>query len=119
MFKLLTDLPPGIVGFESNGKITAADYETVLIPRLEEALKNGPVKLLFVMPEGFHGMEFGAMRDDAVFGIKHYFDFKKFAFVTDDGTMAALAHTFAFMIPAETRVFNLSARDEAVRWLQG
>lgn len=118
MFKQLTDLPKGILGFEAHGKITAADYETVLIPAMEKALKDGPVKLLFVMPEGFRGMEFGAMRDDAAFGLKHYFDFKKFAFVTDDQTMAALAHTFAFMIPAETRVFATGEREAAVNWLQ-
>lgn len=118
MFKQLTDLPADILGFEARGKFTAADYEAVLMPAMDAAVKNGPVNLLFVMPDGFHGMEMGAMRDDLMFGLKHFRDFKKFAFVTDDETMAALTRNFAFMIPAETRVFFVAERDQAVMWLQ-
>jgi hypothetical protein len=118
MFKQLTDLPADVLGFEARGKFTAEDYETVLMPAMEAAVKNGPVRLLFVMPEGFHGMEMGAMRDDLLFGLKHFRDFEKFAFVTDDETLAALTRNFAFLIPAETQVFSVAERDRAVSWLQ-
>ena len=118
MFTQLTDLPADILGFEARGKFTAADYEAVLMPAMEAAVKRGPVRLLFVMPEGFHGMEIGALRDDLMFGLKHFRDFKKFAFVTDDETLAALTRNFAFMIPAETRVFSVAEREQAVSWLQ-
>ena len=118
MFTQMTDLPADILGFEARGKLKAADYEAVLMPAMEAAVKNGPVRLLFVMPEGFHGMEIGAMRDDLMFGLKHFRDFKKFAFVTDDETLAALTRNFAFMIPAETQVFSLAERDQAVSWLE-
>ena len=118
MFTQLTDLPAGILGFEARGKFTAADYETVLMPTMEAAVKAGPVNLLFIMPDGFHGMEIGAMRDDLMFGLKHFRDFRKFAFVTDDEALAALTRNFAFMIPADTQVFALADRDRAVSWLQ-
>ncbi|SOC84736.1 SpoIIAA-like [Ensifer adhaerens] len=118
MFTQLMDLPAGILGFEARGKFTAADYEAVLMPAMEAAVKIGPVRLLFVMPEGFHGMEMGAMRDDLMFGFKHFRDFEKFAFVTDDEALAALTRNFAFMIPVETQVFALAERDRAVNWLQ-
>lgn len=118
MFTQLTDLPADVLGFEARGKFTAQDYEAVLMPAMDAAVKKGPVRLLFVMPEGFHGMEIGAMRDDLLFGLKQFRDFRKFAFVTDDETMASLTRNFAFMIPAETRVFSLAERDQAVNWLQ-
>ncbi|MET3614711.1 hypothetical protein ABID16_003048 [Rhizobium aquaticum] len=118
MFTQLTDLPGCILGFEARGKFTAADYEAVLMPAMEAAVKMGPVRLLFVMPDGFHGMEMGALHDDLLFGLKHFRDFKKFAFVTDDETLAALTRNFAFMIPAETQVFALTERDRAVSWLE-
>ena len=118
MFKQLTDLPAGLLGFEARGKFTAEDYETVLMPAMEAAARKGPVRLLFVMPEGFHGMEMGAMRDDLLFGLKHFRDFQKFAFVTDDETLASLTRNFAFMSPAETRVFSVTERDQAVGWLR-
>jgi hypothetical protein len=113
----LNNMPDGVLGFEGQGKFTAADYETVLIPVIEKGLAEGRSKLLFVMPDGFKGMELGAMRDDLVFGVKHYFDFRKFAFVTDDPTLTTLTHAFSFMIPAEMRVFKLAERDAAVAWL--
>ncbi|MCD2180116.1 STAS/SEC14 domain-containing protein [Rhizobium sp. C1] len=118
MFTLLTDLPSAVLGFEARGKFTAADYETVLMPAMDAAIKNGPVNLLFVLPEGFHGMELKALRDDLAFGLKHFHDFRKFAFVTDDEAMAALTRNFAFMIPAEMQVFAMAERDRAVSWLQ-
>ena len=117
MFVELENLPNGILGFEARGKFTAADYENVLIPATERALKNEPLKLVFIMPEGFHGMELGALRDDLAFGIKHHADIRKFAFVTDDHAMAALTRAFSFMIPAETRVFSLGEREAAISWL--
>ncbi|MCD2174184.1 STAS/SEC14 domain-containing protein [Rhizobium sp. C4] len=118
MFTHLTDLPPDILGFEACGKLTAADYETVLMPAMDAAVKSGPVRLFFVMPDGFHGMEMAAMLDDLAFGLKHFRDFKKFAFVTDNATMAGLTRNFAFVIPVETRVFSLAERNEAISWLQ-
>ncbi len=118
MFTQLTDLPPSILGFEARGKFTAEDYETVLMPAMDAAVKDGPVNLLFVMPDGFQGMELGAMRDDLSFGLKHFRDFRKFAFVTDNEAMAALTRNFSVLIPAETQVFSLAKREEAVTWLQ-
>lgn len=119
MFKKIENLPDGILGFETHGKITANDYETVLIPAFEEALKAGPVKLLFVMPDGFEGYEVGAAWDDAVFGIKHFFDFRKFALVTDSKAMATLVNAFSIMIPAEVKVFEMKDRSSAELWLAG
>lgn len=117
MIKQLSNMPDAVLGFEATGKLTAADYETVLIPTIEAGMKEGRRRLIFVMPEGFEGMELGAMRDDFTFGLRHYFDFEKFAFVTDDKTMTTLTHAFSFMIPAETRVFGQSDLSEALRWI--
>ena len=39
--KELTDLPPGVIGFESAGWVHAADYRDVMIPAVERAAAEG------------------------------------------------------------------------------
>jgi len=38
---LIEDLPPGVVGVEAHGNVTAGDYERVLVPAVEAALWHG------------------------------------------------------------------------------
>jgi hypothetical protein len=37
---LIEDLPPGVVGVEAHGNVTAGDYERVLVPAVEAALRQ-------------------------------------------------------------------------------
>ena len=46
MFKLIEDLPPGVLGIEATGKVTHEDYQNILIPRAEAMIAKGPAKLL-------------------------------------------------------------------------
>ena len=39
MLKIMNDLPANMLGVSVEGKITGTDYETILIPALEEKLK--------------------------------------------------------------------------------
>ena len=48
MLKILTNLPDQVLAFSAEGKITADDYEQVLIPMVKEKLKKyGKVRLLY------------------------------------------------------------------------
>ncbi len=48
MLKILTDLPDQVLAVSAVGKITADDYENVLIPMVEEKLaKYGKVDILY------------------------------------------------------------------------
>lgn len=117
MLKPMDDLPDGIIGFEAHGKLKAHDYEAVLIPAVLTALEDGKMRFLFVLADDFAGFELGAVWDDAVFGLRHYFDFEKIAVVTSSSVMAAIIHSVAFMIPAETHVFKMENLDKATAWL--
>jgi hypothetical protein len=43
VIKELTDLPPGVIGFEVTGKLQAEDYRDVVLPALERAAAGGEV----------------------------------------------------------------------------
>jgi hypothetical protein len=58
MIKLMDGLPDHAMGVLATGKITEADYETILIPALEEKLKtNYKIRLLYYMDSDFTGFE--------------------------------------------------------------
>lgn len=44
MIKELSDLPPGVVGFEAAGTLKAEDYRDVVLPALERAFASGEVR---------------------------------------------------------------------------
>ena len=48
MVKIMKDLPENVLGISAEGKITANDYVTIIIPALEEMLKsNQTFRLLY------------------------------------------------------------------------
>ena len=55
MFRELTEVPPGVIGFELSGTIHADDYRSVLVPALERAAAAGEVRIVLVIQE-FRGM---------------------------------------------------------------
>ena len=70
MIKELSDLPPGVIGFEVTGKLQAEDYRDVVLPALERAAVGGEVRFVIVIPE-FGGMSGGALWQDLKVGVEH------------------------------------------------
>ena len=116
MIKELTDLPPGVVGFEAAGTLRAEDYRDVVLPALERAFAGGEVRFVIVMPE-FGGMSGGALWQDLKVGVEHLRAWKRIALVTDIGWMRDMTALFGWMTPGQVKVFSLAQRDEALRWV--
>ena len=62
----------------------------MLEPTIEWALEtatrgDGKVRLLYVAAPDFDGYDEGSLLDDAVFGTRHFTDFDRIAFVSDEG----------------------------------
>jgi hypothetical protein len=115
VIKELSDLPPGVIGFEVSGKLQAEDYRDVVLPALERAAAGGEVRFVIVIPE-FHGMSGGALWQDLKVGIEHLRVWKRIALVTDISWMEQLTALFGWMTPGEVRHFPLAQRDEAIAW---
>ena len=65
MFEVIEDLPAGVVGVETKGKITEADFADVLVPAVEQAkAEHGKVRLLYVIGEDLDGLTVGAAWED-------------------------------------------------------
>ena len=118
MIKVIDGLPADVVGIEAVGEVRAGDYEDTLDPAVDAALEaNDKIRLLYVLGSEFSGYSGGAMWEDTKLGVTHWTSWAKIALVTDHGGYADGVKAFAWLIPAEIKVFALAARDDATSWV--
>ncbi|MGC1389857.1 MAG: STAS/SEC14 domain-containing protein [Bacteroidales bacterium] len=118
MLKLLEGLPDNVLGVSAEEKITGSDYETVLIPAIEEKLKtNKKIRMLYQLGSKFNGFELSAMMDDAKIGMKHLSAWDRIALVSDHEMINIFAKFFGHMLSCELRIFKNAELEEAINWI--
>ncbi|MEQ8547118.1 MAG: STAS/SEC14 domain-containing protein [Cyclobacteriaceae bacterium] len=118
MIRLMKDLPESILGVFATEKITGEDYETILIPALEEKLKaNAKIRMIYHIDGDFTGFEFSALWDDAKFGMKHLSEFERVALVSDHEMINSIVRFFSYMIKSEIKIFKDRELLEAKEWI--
>lgn len=118
MIDRIQNLPENVIGFTATGKITAGDYESVLIPAIEAELeKHEKIHLLYQMGPEFSGFSAGAMWEDAKVGIKHLTAWEKVAVVTDVDWIRGSFTLFRFAMPGQVKIFSNNQLDDAKEWI--
>jgi SpoIIAA-like len=118
MIELLPNLPDHVVGVSASGQVSADDYETVLVPAIDSALKTYKhVRLLYLLKPEFTGFTSGAMWDDMKLGIGHLRAWERIAVVTDLAWVANATRLFGFAMPCPTKVFPVKELAEATQWI--
>ncbi len=118
MIEMIPGLPDNVLGFSAKGRVTAEDYETVIIPAVEEQFSHqNKLRLLYHIGKESAGFEAAAMWDDTKLGMKHITGWERIAIVTDIEWMRISIKVFGFGIPGEIRVFHNDELADAVRWI--
>ncbi len=123
MLEPIEGLPDNALGFTAKGDVTGEDYETVLIPAVEEKLKTqDKIRLLYHLGEDFKRFEAGAMWDDAKVGLAHITDWEKIAIVTDVNWIQQAGKIFGFAIETmsvqgDVKVFHNNELEQAIEWI--
>jgi hypothetical protein len=118
MIEALKDFPTKVLAFACKGHVTKDDYETVLIPAVEEALKQpGKVRLYYQIDADFSGIEPGAMWDDFKVGMEHVLRWDRIAVVTNVDWIRYTLRAFSFVIPGAAKVFRLDEKTKAREWI--
>jgi hypothetical protein len=118
MIEQIQGLPPGTLGFSATGKLTAQDYESVIVPDIEAAFAvNRKLRILFQLGPNFTGFEAGAMWDDLKLGFRHFSGWDRVAVVTDLGWIRTTTRTLGFLAPAEMRLFSNAEFEQARTWI--
>jgi SpoIIAA-like len=123
MLELIEGLPENTLGFTAKGNVSAKDYETVLIPAVQEKLKHhDKVRLLYHLGDEFEKFELGAMWDDAKVGLAHITEWEKIAIVTDVNWIQQAGKIFGFAIETmsvtgDVKIFHNSELEDAIKWI--
>lgn len=119
MIEKLKDLPHGIDGIRTIGKISMEDYEQVFVPLLDQARREGRrVRFLYQFGTEFEGFTAGAAWEDAKIGLQSMRLFDGCAVVTDLIWMREFMLMAGFLMPYPVRVFSNEDYTEAIGWLR-
>lgn len=118
MIEALKDFPDNVAAFACHGRVTQRDYATVLVPAVEQKLKQHErVRLYYETAADFAGIEPGAVWEDTKVGIEHWQRWERMAVVTDVEWIRLTMKAFGFLMPGELKVFPTSEAAKARAWL--
>jgi hypothetical protein len=118
MIEALKGFPTKVLAFACKGHVSKHDYETVLIPAVNEALKQtGKLRLYYQIDPDFSGIEPGAMWDDFKVGVEHVLRWDRIAVVTDVEWIRYTIRAFSFVIPGVAKIYRLDEMAKAREWI--
>jgi hypothetical protein len=118
MIETLQGFPADAVAVRCSRFVTKADYDEVLVPTVEGALKrNQQLRLYYEVAPDFTGISPGAMWEDFWVGMQHLNRWKRVAVVTDVPWIEQMVHMFGFLLPGATKVFAVAESAKARAWL--
>jgi hypothetical protein len=119
MIEFMSESSGNTIGIRASGKLTKADYETVLIPQLTELFKaHGQLNIVFLMGDEFEGWDLEAAWDDASYGLVHRADFGKLAVVGGPAWVNWCIKLSGFLMKGEIKVFDPGHLDQAWQWVR-
>lgn len=118
MIEIIENFPEDVVAIVAKGRVTRQDYEEVLIPKIEEALKKyGKIRCYYELGSEFSGMDAGAAWEDMVLGLEHLSQWERVAAVTDVSWIAHTLNAFRFLMPGKMKVFPAGEAEKARTWV--
>jgi hypothetical protein len=114
----LKDVPEGIVGIKAIGKLTRDDYDTVLVPLLNDLQREGRrPRFLYELGPEFDSFAATAAWEDAKLGLRSLRAFAGCAIVSDREWIRESTRLVSFFLPCPVRAFSLKERAGAIAWL--
>jgi hypothetical protein len=118
MIEHLSNFPDDVLAFVCKGRVTKADYDSVLVPAVMKALeKHKRVRLYYETAADFSGIDPGAMWEDFKVGMEHLTRWERVAVVTDVEWIKQTMRFFSFMMPGATKSFPTSEAAQARAWI--
>ena len=118
MIEQLSNFPDDVLAFVCKGRVTKADYDSVLVPAVMKALeKHREVRLYYETAADFSGIDPGAMWEDFKVGMEHLTRWERVAVVTDVEWIKQTMRFFSFLMPGATKSFPTSEAAQARAWI--
>ena len=85
MFKQISDMPPGTIGFEAVGEIDDDDFDEVVAPVLRQQMADGrKVRLLYLLGPRLREYEGDAAQEELKFAARHVTEYERVGVVSDE-----------------------------------
>jgi hypothetical protein len=113
-------LPATVVGVEARERVTAGDYEGVLIPAVEAAAaasSDGKVRVLYVLGREFPDFTAGAVWADIKLALGPPRRWERIAIVSDAAWFRRAIRVVGWAIPGEVRVYASDQLNDARVWV--
>jgi len=118
MIENIETFPDNVIALVAKGQVTKKDYQEVVIPRVESALKKqAKIRLYYELGSQFTGIDPGAMWEDLKVGVEHLTRWERMALVTDVDWIRHMVNAFRFIMPGQLRVFATAQAAEARAWI--
>ena len=118
MIEQLKTFPKNVVAFVCKGRVTKADYDSVLIPAVMAALvSQNKVRLYYETAGDFAGVDLGAVWEDLKVGIDYLSHWERIGVVTDVEWIRQTMRLFGFLMPGAMKAFPPSEADKARAWI--
>jgi hypothetical protein len=119
MIDRLKDFPENVLAFICRGKVSKADYDTVIVPAVRDALKSHDKLRLYYETAKDYSIEPGAAWEDFKVGMEHLTRWERMAVVTDIDWIKHTIRFFSFLMPGEMKAFPSSEAAQARAWVVG
>lgn len=104
--------------FPTVGTVTGQDYESILIPAIEEKLdKYQKIRLLYHLGDEFSSFDAQALWDDTKVGFQHLMNWEKIAVVSDISWLDNTITVLGFIMPCPVKVFSNHELAAAIEWI--
>ncbi|MEO6799566.1 MAG: STAS/SEC14 domain-containing protein [Rhodanobacter sp.] len=118
MLTMIEGLPDHVIGIRINDKLRAEDYESQLIPLVNEKLeRHHKLDFLCVIEGAWKGMEAGAVWQDLRLGLGRIGHWARMAIVSDIKWLDNAIKLFGLFSPGELRHFGSAGYEVAREWV--
>lgn len=119
MIQKIPNLPANMVGFRSDGEVTADDFDSVKKEVSQLVEKTDKLNYLLFLDNSPKDFTVGAWLQDALLGIQNITKWNRAAIVSDSETVIKFTDTFSKVMPGEFKGFHKAEYEQAVAWVSG
>ncbi len=118
MITKLPGFPENIIAAACHGRVTREDYENVLIPAVEAALRTQKrLRVYYEISGDFAGIDPSAVIEDFKVGVEHLTRWDRIALVADVDWIRNTVRAFGFLLPGRVKVFHADQAGAAREWI--
>jgi len=113
----LEGFPDNVAAYRCGGQLTFEEYRAIVADLEDRYTRHAKLRSYTEVTDDFHGVEPHALWEDAKLGIAHFFDWDRFAVVTNQDWITRWTKLMTLFVPMQGRTFPSAQAAEARAWI--